>query len=216
MRRDRTAGVVAPPTRPGFAGLEPLPPERKWRAILVATVLLVPAFWALLAGLVAGASEGGGGPNPAAAVAFGLALVPFVFVALAVLSEHPRAPGAVLRAMGLALLIGIPVSAVVGDAVTGVVAGLGAGGIAALRMDPAHGWRPRAWAVLVASVYTVFLVAFTGALVLLPAPIFPFTALGIADHLSERRADRAAAARADRGDDADPTIESAEAAAAGG
>ena len=29
-------------------------------------------------------------------------------------------------------------------------------------------------------------------LVLLPAPIFPFTALGMADHLSERRAQREA------------------------
>jgi hypothetical protein len=193
MRRHRTTGAGAAVTRPGFGGLEPLAPERKWRAILVATVLLVPAFWALLAGLVADATESPGGPNPAAAVAFGLALVPFVFLALAVLSEHPRAPGAVVKAMGLALLVGIPVSAVIGDAVTGVVAGLGAGGIVALRMDPVHGWRPRAWAVVVASAYTVFLVAFTGGLVLLPAPIFPFTALGIADHLSERRADRAAA-----------------------
>ena len=32
----------------------------------------------------------------------------------------------------------------------------------------------------------------TGAMVLFPAPIFPFTALGIADHLAERRAERTA------------------------
>jgi hypothetical protein len=31
-----------------------------------------------------------------------------------------------------------------------------------------------------------------GGLVLLPAPIFPLTAIGIADHLSERRAEQAA------------------------
>lgn len=167
--------------------LQPLSPQRKWRAITVATLLLVPAFWSLLAGLVADASDESGGPNAAAAMAFGLALIPFVFVVLAFMSEHPRAPGAVLRAMGWALLVGIPVSAFVGDAVTGIVAGLGAGGIKALRMDADHNVRARALAVGAASVYTLLLVALTGAVALLPAPIFPFTAIGVADHLSERR-----------------------------
>lgn len=183
ITRRRSAGV-------GVA--EPLSPQRKWRAITTATVLLVPAFWLLLAGLVADATDAPGGPNPAAAVAFGLALVPFVFLVLAVMSEHPRAPAAVVRAMGLALLVGAVVSGVVGDAVTGVVAGLGAGGIVALRMDARHTYRARVWAVVIAAAYTTFLVAVTGAMVLFPAPIFPFTALGIADHLAERRAEREA------------------------
>lgn len=173
------------------AALEPLSPQRKWRAITVATLLVVPGFWLLLAGLVAEASDEPGGPNPAAAIALGLAIVPFAFIALAFMSEHPRAPRAVVAAMGWALLVGIPVSAVVGDAVTGIVAGLGAGGVKALRMDLAHSVKARALAVVVASVYTLVLVVATGALALLPAPIFPFTALGIADHLSERRAAQA-------------------------
>jgi hypothetical protein len=176
-------------------GIQPLSPQRKWRAIMVATLVLVPAFWLLLAGLVAGANDDTSGseaaPNVAVALAVGLAVVPFVFVALAFLSEHPRAPGAVLRAMGWALLVGIPVSALVGDAVTGIVAGVGAGGIQALRIDEPQNWRARAWAVVVASVYALVLVRTAGTLVLLPAPIFPLTAIGIADHLSERRAEQA-------------------------
>jgi hypothetical protein len=44
--------------------------------------------------------------------------------------------------------------------------------------------------VVAASVYTLLLVALTGAVALLPAPIFPFTAIGVADHLSERRRDQ--------------------------
>jgi hypothetical protein len=175
-------------------GMQPLSPQRKWRAIMVATLVLVPGFWALLAGLVGSAADDSSGtenaPNVAVALAVGLAVVPFVFVALAFLSEHPRAPGAVLRAMGWALLVGIPASALAGDAVTGIVAGVGAGGIQALRMDYPQNWRARAWAVLVASVYTLVLVRTAGALVLLPAPIFPLTAIGIADHLSERRAEQ--------------------------
>jgi hypothetical protein len=173
-------------------GMEPLSPQRKWRAITLATLVLVPAFWTLLAGLVSDASDKEGGVNVAAAVAFGLALIPFVFIVLAFTSEHPRASSAVVRAMGLALLVGIPVSAIAADAVTGIVAGVGAGGVVALRADPAHNWRARAIGVAVAAVYSFVLVRTVGALVLLSAPVFPFTAIGIADHLSERREARQA------------------------
>ncbi len=163
---------------------------------MVATLVLVVAFWALLAGMVAAATDDSPGsegePALALGLAVGLAVIPFVFVALAFLSEHPRAPAAVLRAMGWALLVGIPASALAGDAVTGIVAGVGAGGIQALRMDEPQNWRARALAVLVASVYTLVLARVAGALVLLPAPVFPLTAIGIADHLSERRAEQAA------------------------
>jgi hypothetical protein len=172
-------------------GMEPLPPQRKWRAITIATLVLVPAYWAMLSGFVTAASDDAGGvANPGAAVAFGLALIPFVFIALAFLSEHPRAPGAVIKAMGLCLLVGIVVSAIAADAVTGIVAGVGAGGVVALRSDEGHTWRARAVGVLVASMYTFVLARAAGAIVLLPAPIFPFTAIGVADHISERRRDR--------------------------
>ena len=188
--------AAAPRRRGNPVGMQPLSPVRKWRAIMVATLVLVLAFWALLAGLVAEATDDSSGsaaePNSALGLAVGLTVIPFVFVALAFMSEHPRAPGAVVRAMGWSLLVGIPVSALAGDAVTGIVAGVGAGGIQALRMDDPQNWRARAWAVVVASVYTLVLVRVAGALVLLPAPIFPLTAIGIADHLSERRAEQAA------------------------
>jgi hypothetical protein len=184
--QDRPQNVLHP------GGVEPLSPRRKWRAITVATMLLVPAFWAILAGLVSTTSRTEGvGPNPAAAIALGLALIPFVFLVTAFMSEHPRAPSAVLKAMGLALLVGIPVSAIAGDAVTGMVAGVGAGAIIALRADAAHNWRARALAVAFASVYTFVLIRTVGAPALLPAPIFPLTGIGIADHLSEWRLQRA-------------------------
>lgn len=166
-------------------GMQPLSPKRKWRAITFATLLLAPAIWSLLAGLVALASDVSGGPEPAAAVAFGLALLPFVFIVLAFASEHPRAPGAVVKAMSLCLLVGIVVSALAADAVTGVVAGAGAGGIVSLRADLAHDWRMRAGAVAVAATYSFVLARVAGPVVLVAAPIFPFTGLGLADHLAE-------------------------------
>jgi hypothetical protein len=171
--------------------MEPLSPQRKWRAITLATLVLAPACWSVLAGFVAIADDDGGGVgNPAATIAFGIALLPFVFVVLAFLSENPNPASAVLRAMGWCVLFGVVVSALAADAVTGIVAGAGAGGIRALRMDVAHTTRARVIAVVVAAAYAFVLARAAGGIVLLAAPIFPFTAIGVADHLAERRAER--------------------------
>jgi hypothetical protein len=183
---------VARARRPVLAGAEPLSPRRKWRAITLATLLLVPAYWAILAGLVSVASDQEDAPDAGPLIAFGLALLPFVFVALAFLSEHPRAPGAVVKAMALSILVGVPVSALAADAVTGLVAGVGAGGVAGLRADLAHNWKARAIAVLAASAYAFVLLRAAGDVALVLAPILPFTSIGVADHLSERRRERQA------------------------
>jgi len=185
-----------PVIRPGRsmpAGVAPLPPRRKWRAITLATLVMVPSFWAVLAGIVSTGSDRADAPAPGPLLAFGLALLPFVFIVLAFLSEHPRAPAAVVRAMALTVLVGVPVSALAADAVTGLVAGVGAGGIVALRPDLAHRWKARALAVLAASAYVFFLVRVAGEVALLITPILPFTGIGVADHLSERRREREAA-----------------------
>jgi len=83
------------------------------------------------------------------------------------------------------------VSALAGDAVSGIVAGVGAGGIVALRMDVDHTWKARAIAVALATLYAFVLVRSAGAMALLAAPVLPLTGIGVADHLAERRAVRA-------------------------
>jgi hypothetical protein len=178
---------VARTRRPVLAGAQPLSPRRKWRAILLATLLLVPGYWSVVAGLVSVASDRPDAPTAGPFIAFGLSLVPFVFIVLAFLSEHPRAPGAVVKAMGLALLVGIPVSALAADAVTGFVAGVAAGGIAALRPEPTSTLKARWIAVLVATMASFLLVRTVGEVALLLAPILPFTSIGVADHLAEGR-----------------------------
>jgi len=175
-----------------LAGIEPLSPRRKWRAITLATLLLVPGYWSLVTGLVAEGSDKDSAPFAAPYIAFGLVLLPFVFLALAFLSEHPRAAGATARALVLTILVGAPVSAFAGDAVTGFVAGVGAGGIMAMRADVAHSWKARAIAVLAVSAYVFILLRSVPVIALLLAPVLPFTCIGVADHLSERRREREA------------------------
>lgn len=190
--------------RPAASGLTALPPRRKWRAILLATLTLAPAYWSLLTGAVAAATDAEPAPSAAPLIAFGLAVVPFVFVVLAFLSEHPRAPGAVVRAMALTLAVGIPVSALASDAVTGVIAGVGAGGVVALRRDLDHTWTARAIAVFVVSAWAFVTVRVTPEVVLVLGPALPFTSIGVADHLSERARERERAARSSEGGIAPP------------
>ncbi len=174
-----------------LAGAAPLSPQRKWRAITLATLLFIPAYWAIVSALVSlGSKDGRATPDAGPLIAFGLCLLPFVFIVLAFLSEHPNAPGAVIKAMGMVILVGIAVSAVAADAVTGLVAAVGAGGIVALRADPDHGWRARAVAVTLATVYLYVLLRSASDVALLMAPVLPFTGIGVADHLSERKRDR--------------------------
>lgn len=175
--------------RRGAGGVEPLDPRRKWIAITVATAVLAPAYWAMLLGLIALGSDDTevSDATAAGALAFGLAVVPFAFIALAFLSWHPRAPGAVLRAMGLFALVGILVSAVAADGVTGLVAASGAGGVAALRADLVHERRHRIAAVVVATVYAFVLARTIPPAIIVAGPAFPLTAIGMADHWSERR-----------------------------
>jgi hypothetical protein len=172
---------------PSPVPLEPLPPRRKWRAITIASLLLLPAYLGIVVGLVTVASDRPDAPPAGPPIAFGLGLLPFVFLAFALLSSHPHAPGAAAKAMGLSLLVGIPVAALVPDAVTGLVAGIGAGGAAALRPEPVGSWRARAIGVAAVSVYVAVMVRVVPDVAVLLAPTLPFTCLGVADHLAEAR-----------------------------
>ena len=178
-------------------GMEPLGPRRKWMAITAGTAVLAPAYWAMLLGLIAAGSEGSdvSTTTAAGAFAFGLAVVPFAFIALAFLSWTPSAPSAVLRAMGLFAVVGLVVSALAADGVSGLVAGAGAGGVAALRRDAVHERRHRIVAVAFAAAYAFVLARTFPPAIVVAGPVLPLTALGIADHWSERQAEKAAAAR---------------------
>lgn len=182
--------LSAVPRRPGSAhgGQQPLSPRRRWQAIIVATVVFAPACWALLAGLIALTGDEVSTAAAAGAVAFGLAVVPFVFMTLAFMTGAVGAAGAVVRAMLVTLPVGVVVSALAADAVSGIVAGVGVGAALALRSDPDTPYRPRLVAVATAAVYAFVAARSVPALLLPIAPVLPLTAIGLADHWSQRRA----------------------------
>jgi hypothetical protein len=161
-----------------------LPLRRKWFAIAMATVATLISYSFILFAFVAGSTEGG--PNPGPPLALGLSLVPFVFLTAAFLTRHPRAGGAVLKAMGLWAVIGIPLAAM--DIVTGLVAGFGAGAVVAVRSEEEHTRKSRIIAVTAATLYTLILVQFAPETALVGGSVLPFVGVGIADSVMERKA----------------------------
>lgn len=163
----------------------PPSPRQKWVAIALATMLLLVSYWLIVFAFVAGVTEDG--PDPGPPLAVGLSLVPFVFLVLAFLTRHPRAPGAVLKAMGLFVVVGMPV-ALFGSIVPGMVAGFGAGGVVSLRAEEEHRWAGRAAAVAGVTAYVWILLQFIPDASIFGGPFLPFVSIGIADGFMERRA----------------------------
>lgn len=163
----------------------PIIGRRKLVALVVATVLLVISYAGILGAFVASGLDDG--PNPGPPLALGMAVLPMVFATAAYLSLNPRAATAVLKAVGLFFLLAVPVSALAQDAVSGLVAGYGAGAVVAVDRLPTHTWQSRAVAVGAATVYVFLLVRLIAPLGIASAPLLPFTAVAVADYILERR-----------------------------
>jgi hypothetical protein len=163
-------------------------PRRTWLAITIATLLATVSYWAILFGFlvsVAGLEDQPEGFG-AGALALGLALVPFVYVALAFLSGHKRAPTAAVLGMFLFLLVGSPVF--VFNRVMGLVAGFGAGAVLSLRREERHRIRTRVAAVALGLGVLGLLLVAVPQVGLAIAPAIPFTAVGLANRRDEKKA----------------------------
>ena len=163
---------------------EPEQERRLWLGIAVGTLVLTVSFWCIVYAFLA--ESVGDRTQPLAAAALGTSLIPLVFVATAFTSGHPSAPMAVVKAMALSLMVGIPVLAAVGDAVTGLVAGFGAGAVAALRRGPAARTSARSAAVAVAALVAFVLTALFPPIGLGTAPSLPLMSVGLADRFRSR------------------------------
>lgn len=133
------------------------PPENLWRvwlAIGLGTVVQAISFGSLLLGAIASASDRPEAGGPAFAIGFGL--VPIVFLIVAFGSGRFGAATAVLKGMGLWLLVALPLGLI--HPVTGMCAGFTAAGAVTLRREKGISFRPRVAAVVMASAYVTLLV----------------------------------------------------------
>lgn len=162
-------------------GKEPLSVRGRWIVIIVATVVLQFSYWLAVVSVWADPGE----ELVTAGMLLGLAAVPFVFMLLAFASRHPRAPWAVVRAMALFVIVGIPLGIL--HIASGVAAGYAAGGIAALRGPEGvrHAAARIAMVVAVSFSITIILAVAPGPGLVLGA-LLPFPALGLADWVAAR------------------------------
>lgn len=148
------------------------------------------SFSSLLAALADGTEEG---TVRMASLAVGLSIVPFVFIILAFGTRHPRAPGAVLRALGVWVLVSVAAGWF--SFALGLALAFGLGGMLAVRSDELGAQRIRALWLGAAIVYVVILAALLSTAVgLFAAGTVPLLAIGLADHYTEMRARGAAQA----------------------
>lgn len=161
--------------------------RRRWLALSAATLVGTVAYWAVVLAFATAEREGASEPSMAA-LAFGLAITPLVFVTLAAASGHPSTTVGALSGMGLFLLVA-PLLALFVDPVTGMVSGFGAGAVVAMRREEAHGYRSRALAVGLGVVAVLVGLFVFPPIAVAFAPAVPFVAVGIADGRRERRID---------------------------
>lgn len=161
--------------------------RRKWLAIGLGTFLMMIANALIVYAFVVG-SAGSESESPFAALALGLGFVPVVFIVVAFVSKHRRAPTAVLYAMLLSLTVGLPLAAL--DVVTALTAGFAAGGAVTLAWSDDDSWIARGIAVILVTVYNGILTRQIVEAGILGAAVLPLVVVGVADEITERHAQR--------------------------
>ena len=162
-------------------GKEPLSPGGRWLVIALATVALQFSYWSFVRSATSAMDD----ESSLGLLALGLGLAPLVFLVVAFGSRHPNAPMAVLKAMGLFLVVGAPLGLL--DVTVGVATAYAAGGVTALRREPEiHSLRWRVIAVVLLAIYLVVIIV-VPELQRMSGAVLPFMVLGIADSVHETR-----------------------------
>jgi predicted membrane metal-binding protein len=157
--------------------------RRSWIAIGLGTMVMVISYGSLLLAIVASRSDTPEAAGPAFAVGF--ALVPAVFVTVAFMSGRRNAPTAVLKAMGLWLLIALPLGLF--NPVFGLSVAFGIGGVLTLKAPDTDSWKARSAAVLLVAVYSLMMLFVIPALGLMSGGLLPLASLGLMDWYVEYR-----------------------------
>ena len=158
--------------------------KRSWLAIGLSTIVLMISYSSLLVAIVATQSDTPEAAGPT--FALGFALVPVVFVAVAFLSGRRNAPTSVLKAMGVWLVVALPLGLF--NPVFGLCVGFGLGGVLTLKENDTDRWQARAIAVLLVATYSLAMLWVIPAIGLLSGGISPLASLGLADYYTRNRA----------------------------
>jgi hypothetical protein len=161
--------------------------KRSWLAIGLSTIVLMVSYSSLLVAIVATRSDTPEASGPT--FALGFALVPVVFVAVAFLSGRRNAPTSVLKAMGVWLLVALPLGLF--NPVFGLCVGYGMGGVLTLKENDTDRWQTRTIAVLLVATYSLAMLWVIPAVGLLSGGISPLASLGLADYYTRNRAQSA-------------------------
>ena len=163
---------------------EDLSYKRSWFAIGLSTIVLMVSYSSLLVAIVATQSDTPEAAGPT--FALGFALVPVVFVSVAFLSGRSRAPTAVLKGMGVWLLVALPLGLF--NPVFGLCTGFGIGGVLTLRERDTDRWQTRVIAVLLVATYSFSMLFVIPAIGLVSGGLLPLASLGLADYYTQNRA----------------------------
>jgi len=158
---------------------------RRWGAVAVATVMLLFAFAGVVTAIVE--QDAGNTSNARSAVIIAALIAPMAVYALGLISRAPTplrtalfvAPAAMSGFALLAMLLREPATA--------VVAAFGVGGAFVLRIDPeVHSVTRRISVVGLLSVVTLVAYQVAAEIVIVVAPLLPFTGCMVADITSAR------------------------------
>lgn len=153
---------------------------RNWLALALGMIVGLFSYFSYAAAFVE--PEGGGDTIvDGGLVAISLAIAPFVFIVIAVVSRNARGGKMVLLSMGLLIALGLAVGLV--SPVLGAAAGFGVGTALSLNLpDIPDQMRRRIVAVLLALAYTTFLLLFVSVPAgVLSGAVIPIMMVGFAD-----------------------------------
>ena len=158
-----------------------------WLALALGTVVIVFSYFTYAAAFIV--PEGEEPRIDPGLVGIALALAPFVFVVVGVISGNPRAPRMVLISMGLLLGLGLALGLI--SPALGAAAGFGVGVALCLKLpDIPDQLRRRLVAVSLSTVYTMLLLFFLTPAGLITGALLPALAVGFADEYGAWKRDR--------------------------
>jgi RsiW-degrading membrane proteinase PrsW (M82 family) len=153
--------------------------------VLLATLVLVVSFTAVVTAIVE--QEEGDTAGARFAVAVAIALIPLAFTILARVSRTPQPFRRVLLASPMALAGYVALGSLIREPTSSLVIAFGVAGAFVLRLDPPHRLATRIMVVSVTGILVLLLYVMAQTVAIIAAPFLPFVVLMLADRIAALR-----------------------------